>query len=394
MRYSVQAESNDPNATIVITQVANINGTEAERTATVLVTSADQSVTATTTIVFTLGDYWYKEGFDEIQDLEGWRRNGVMQDQTPNFGSTDLYPGVGALKFTRGHPGDTNPDASQDAGYLLSPKLINVGTLTFWAWLEKENFTGEELNIYIKTSETDSTLVKSMSGSDLRLLNPEWVKVEVVIEEATDSIQIKIEGICDIDNDGTSRIWMDDFLVTYWEAPIIGADDATLASLSVGGMLIDGFDPAVTSYTMEASILIDPTVTAEATDVNATVVITQAIDVFGTLAEKTATIVVTSADGTVTSTTTIVFNPPTSISDFNSSEVSIYPNPVNGLLNLRMPANSYQGIEIFNMLGQKVMQETIKVGQKSINVEGLNKGVYVMSLSGEAGTHTAKFIKE
>ncbi len=387
MDYTVTAEANSPNATVVITQVSDITGSEAERTATVVVTAEDNTTIVTTTIIFTHTDYWYQDGF-ETSGLDGWERNGVFFDSTPTQvePTPGVFPGVGALKFTRGHPTGNNPEP----GFLLSPKIINVGTFSLWVAAEVV-VPEHEFNIYTKTSDTDSTLLKSIKGADL---TAEWQEVIVEINETTDSIQIKVEGVCDINDASDSRIWMDDFLVTYYEEPVIGADDATLSALYVGGTLVEGFDPAITSYALEISILVDPTVTAEPTNENATVVITQAIDAFGNSAERTATVEVTSADESVTSTTTIVFNPSLSISDFKSPAVSLYPNPVNSILNFNMPENIYQGIEVYNILGQKVMQETIKAGQKSINVEGLQNGIYVMSFTGKTGTYTAKFIKK
>ena len=296
--YTVTAEANDPDATVVITQVADINGTEAERTATVVVTSEDQSTVITTTIVFSLTDYWYKDGF-ETEGLLGWERHGTFFDSTPEQvePTPNTYPGVGAVKFTRGHPTGNNIEP----GYLLSPEITNVGTLTFWAVCEKI-YPEQELNVWIKTTPNDSTLMKGIVGSELGI---EWQAVEVVINETTAPIQVKIEAICDINDESDSRIWIDDLLLTYYEG---------------GGS--------------------------------------------------------------------------TQVAEFNSSSVSFYPNPVENVLNLRLPENSYQKLEIFNMVGQKVMQETITPDQKSVNVNDLQKGVYFISFTGNAGAYTAKFIKE
>jgi len=221
--YKVTAQANNPNATVAITQITNIIGTEAERTATIVVTGEDNIATATTTIVFTQTDYWYKTGFSNGGGLDGWKRNNIFQDDTPLDNTPNVYPGGDALKFTGGHPTGSNTDA----GYLLSPKLKNVGTLTFWVAAEAI-FADQALNVYIKKSDTDSTLVKSIVGDALTV---DWQLVEVVINETTDSIQIKVEGICDIDNDRTSRIWMDDFLLTEQSPPTvvnaIPADEAT-----------------------------------------------------------------------------------------------------------------------------------------------------------------------
>lgn len=387
MGYTVQAEANSPNATVAITQVSDINGTEAERTATVVITSEDGTASTTTTIVFTQTDYWFKEGFDDSNDLDGWERHGVFQTANIKVDILNQYDGEEAIKFTRGHETGNNEG---DRGYLLSPKLPNLGTLTFWTSAETV-LPEHQLDVYLKTSDTDSTLVKSIAGTDLTY---EWQEVVIPIE-SEDSVQIKIIGTCDINDAGDSRIWMDDFLLTYYVPPVIGGDDATLAALYVGGTMVDGFSSDVTTYAMDVTPIMDITVTADPTNENATVDITQASNIDGTEEERTATVVVTSADESTTSTTTIVFTNLVSAGErFNAPEVVIYPNPATDMLNIQVPGNAYQKLEIFNIAGQKVRNTILTSANQVINVESLNEGLYIISFSGEAGTHMAKFIKE
>jgi hypothetical protein len=368
--------------------VSDINGTEAERTATVVVTSEDATVTETTTIVFTQTDYWFKEGFDGTNDLDGWERNGVFQ--SANWKETPVlnqYPGDEVIRFTRGHETGNNEG---DRGYLLSPKLPNLDTLTFWVYAETV-LPEHQLDVYLKTSDTDSTLAKSIVGNDLTM---EWQEVVVPIE-SEDSVQIRIVGTCDINDASDSRIWMDDFLLTYYEPPVFNADDATLSALYVGGNMVDGFSSDVTSYTMDVTPIMDITVTAEPANENATVDITQATNINGTEAERTATVVVTSADESVTSTTTIVFTDITSgVEGFQAPEVVFFPNPAAELLNIQVPVNAYQNLEIFNITGQKVKSTILTSTSQTISIASLSEGVYIMSFTGEAGTHVAKFIKE
>ncbi|HKK61078.1 MAG TPA: T9SS type A sorting domain-containing protein [Bacteroidales bacterium] len=383
----VTATANNPNATVDITQVSDISGSEAERTATIVVTGEDQSTTATTTIVFTQTDYWYKTGFPVGQGLEGWDRNRVYQDDTPNYPSSNKFPGVANIKFTGGHSSDGSD--LHEPGHLVSPKLPNLDTLSFWASAEVV-YPEHELNVYIKTSDEDSTLVKSITGQDLTF---EWQRVVVPIE-SEDSVQIRINGICDINNESDSRIWMDDFLLTYYEPPVIASDDATLSALYVGGTMVDGFSSDVTSYTMDVTPIMDITVTAEATDEDATVNITQATNIDGTEAERTATVEVTSADESTTTTTTIVFTNTTAVEGYQVPEVVYYPNPATDRLNIQVNDNAYQKLEIFNIAGQKVRNTTLTSNQKAIDIANLSEGLYIISFTGEAGTHLSKFIKE
>ncbi len=208
MDYTVTATTNNSKASLEITQVSNIGGTEAERTATVVVTGEDGTSKGTTTILFNQTDYWYKEGFSNGGGLEGWERHYVFQSSNIKLaGNLNLHGGEDAIRFLSGSAAGSYPDP----GYLLSPKMKNVGTLTFWTGAEAV-WAGQSLTVYIMKGD-DSTQVAYLDDIDLEVA---WQEVKVEINEVTDSIQIKIAGVCDINDESTSRIWMDDFLVTYY----------------------------------------------------------------------------------------------------------------------------------------------------------------------------------
>lgn len=87
-----------------------------------------------------------------------------------------------------------------------------------------------------------------------------------------------------------------------------------------------------------------------------------------------------------------LFNSPTlSSQDFNLNnlEVSLYPNPTNGILNIDM-TTEIQSIEIYNIQGQKVLHTT----QKQINVSNLSTGMYLIKiLDAQNRFSTKKFMK-
>ncbi len=81
-----------------------------------------------------------------------------------------------------------------------------------------------------------------------------------------------------------------------------------------------------------------------------------------------------------------------SAQDFASKNLkaTIYPNPANDLLNIQTE-NELKSIEIYSLLGQKIMTET----QKQINVSGLSKGIYMVRIEDENGAvATQKLVKE
>ena len=72
---------------------------------------------------------------------------------------------------------------------------------------------------------------------------------------------------------------------------------------------------------------------------------------------------------------------------------TIYPNPTNSILNIQSD-KVIQKVSIYNYLGELVIQEN---GQaiNQINVEQLNKGIYVIRMTGkESNVFNGKFVKE
>lgn len=68
--------------------------------------------------------------------------------------------------------------------------------------------------------------------------------------------------------------------------------------------------------------------------------------------------------------------------DFNNSEVSIYPNPTTGTVNVSLNT-SIEKIEIFNVLGTKVMNlNGSKLNEMQFNVANLSSGVYIINING------------
>ena len=79
--------------------------------------------------------------------------------------------------------------------------------------------------------------------------------------------------------------------------------------------------------------------------------------------------------------------------DFIKSKVSIYPNPVKDILNLSLSENTnIESYEIYDLLGKKVISE--KTTENKINVNQLNKGIYLLKAFTNEAIFTNKFIKE
>ena len=68
------------------------------------------------------------------------------------------------------------------------------------------------------------------------------------------------------------------------------------------------------------------------------------------------------------------------------NEISIYPNPVNGMMNVTL--NRAEEVVIYNMVGQKVASFNGNIGVNSFDASNLNSGIYFL----QAGSDTQKFV--
>lgn len=68
------------------------------------------------------------------------------------------------------------------------------------------------------------------------------------------------------------------------------------------------------------------------------------------------------------------------------NEISIYPNPVSGTMNVIL--NRAEEVVIYNMVGQKVASFNGNIGANSFDASNLNSGIYFL----QAGSSTQKFV--
>lgn len=76
------------------------------------------------------------------------------------------------------------------------------------------------------------------------------------------------------------------------------------------------------------------------------------------------------------------------INDFNTQSISIYPNPTSGILHIQSDV-AIEKIEIYSLTGQLLKKEH---STTELNLNNLNKGVYLIKISPEKGTSLTKKI--
>ncbi|MEM6339200.1 MAG: T9SS type A sorting domain-containing protein, partial [Pseudomonadota bacterium] len=80
-----------------------------------------------------------------------------------------------------------------------------------------------------------------------------------------------------------------------------------------------------------------------------------------------------------------------SISDFNSEAISLFPNPVENILNVTSESLLIgESYSVYNLLGKEVIRKQFG-SDKSINVEKLSSGLYILKLENLA---PVKFLKK
>ena len=73
--------------------------------------------------------------------------------------------------------------------------------------------------------------------------------------------------------------------------------------------------------------------------------------------------------------------------------VNLYPNPNKGQFSINLPDEGCE-ILVFNAIGQQVYQQSNVQGLTTLNLEGLNNGVYSVTVKSARMTSTIKFVKE
>lgn len=81
-----------------------------------------------------------------------------------------------------------------------------------------------------------------------------------------------------------------------------------------------------------------------------------------------------------------------SVNNSNFSVISVFPNPVADVLNIKTPSGiDVKNVTIHDLSGKKY---NVSLVNGQINIVNLDKGIYIVSLETSAGTITKKIIKE
>lgn len=80
------------------------------------------------------------------------------------------------------------------------------------------------------------------------------------------------------------------------------------------------------------------------------------------------------------------------VNNSNLSAISVFPNPVNDVLNIKTPSDiDVKNVTINDLSGKKYNASFVN---SQINLVSLVKGVYIVSIETSAGTITKKIVKK
>jgi len=80
----------------------------------------------------------------------------------------------------------------------------------------------------------------------------------------------------------------------------------------------------------------------------------------------------------------------TGIGHKQSDEISVFPNPSNGQFSVTFGNLVASNVRIYNLSGEVVYDE--EVATATINIEGLNVGIYILKANTASGTYTKKLM--
>jgi len=84
----------------------------------------------------------------------------------------------------------------------------------------------------------------------------------------------------------------------------------------------------------------------------------------------------------------------TSIDNMNYNELKIYPNPSTEKVHIDCAENQIMKMQVYNMIGECVMQKELNNIKNEIDISSLSKGVYVIKLIGANWFIQSKLTKE
>lgn len=89
----------------------------------------------------------------------------------------------------------------------------------------------------------------------------------------------------------------------------------------------------------------------------------------------------------------LMYDPALGTTQFSTFKFSVYPNPTSDQLNLSA-ARTISKVELFNILGQRVLSNTVNANQKQLDLSNLQNGLYLMEVTIDNAKQAFKIVKQ
>jgi hypothetical protein len=83
-----------------------------------------------------------------------------------------------------------------------------------------------------------------------------------------------------------------------------------------------------------------------------------------------------------------------SVNDFESNTFTHSYNKDTDILTLDSSTLPFSGVEIYNILGQRVINNTLSVNNETIDISNLKDGIYLIKVSIQGHLQTIKILKQ
>ena len=78
----------------------------------------------------------------------------------------------------------------------------------------------------------------------------------------------------------------------------------------------------------------------------------------------------------------------------DDNKISVFPNPVRDLLNLKSSKASIKSVEIYDINGKLIMNQVINANEKELNVSELVSGAYILRIKHDEGIESIRILKQ
>ena len=264
----------------------------------------------------------------------------------------------------------TNEGNASSEGYaILTVEVLAAGELTFWYKVSSEN-NYDKLHFYMDNME------KGVWSGDVA-----WAEFTQPVTVGTHTFKWSYTKDSSVNN-GSDCAWVDD--IKFPPVDVI----SFITPVSHLDAVVTGNDVALTwAASSDADSYIikrDDQTIATVTETTFTEQVEDGIYKYSVFAEK---------DGSLSRPATVIVNVNyDAIGEGQETDITVYPNPTNGILNI-VAGNAEFEYQLFNGMGQEVAKGTAQ-GTQQLNVSNMAKGVYFLRLTTGTQVNIQKVVVE